>query len=106
MAVPVVGIAPSRKAGSTNARVSSGLSPSSAMICVELRVALGLDEAAPLLVDVASDRHAVDEVQMRSFLLRRVGLESTARRIFASVSISLSLPSPRSSRYFSTSMRM
>ena len=41
---------------------------------------------------------------MRSFLLRSVGLASTAREI--SARISLSSPSPNCSRYFATSMRM
>ena len=53
IAVPVVGIAPSRKAVSTKARVSSGLRPSSLDDPVELGGAPGRDERLPVLVDLA-----------------------------------------------------
>ena len=58
IAVPVVWIAPSRKAASMKARVSSGLQVLVLDDLVQLGLAARCDVGTPLVVDVAGGRDA------------------------------------------------
>ena len=101
-AAPVIGVAPFRNALSTKARVV-GVESLVGDDVTELLVAPDFDEATPVFFDVRVEGLRSTNARIRSRLLRSETLESMARRIFASAR---SVPSPRSSRYCSTSIRM
>lgn len=92
MAVPVEGIAPSRKALSTNVLVSSGFSPSSAMMRSSSSTFFLATKACHSASTWAFGETESTNASIRSFLLRRDGLELIARSMVARISLSWPVP--------------
>lgn len=103
IAVPSVGTYPFRMAASTSAFAGPSRNFSSRMIAASSSLRRCSMNARHCSSTSPKADTACTNSSMRSRLLCRLGLDITARRI--STGISLSSPSPASSRCFSTSMR-
>ena len=95
IAVPEIGIAPSRNALATKALVSSAFNLSSAMIVSNSSVFLRAMNFTHSLSTLALADTDSTNCSIRSFLSRSDGLESMARSISARTSLSFPVPFAR-----------